>query len=196
MKNRLFLALLTFVLLFPLALNACAEPEHVSVPENTDWLPVFGQAQNPDDIVMTTSGPSYAGNTATANTTGPLDSVSMVQATLVKGSMTAHVTYRAVIQSLKPAVRNNIVNVFLTGTGIDITQPGNFVQSLGLYTLDLPGGVTATRSIDLFSTLSTSAVLVLDISVDAGIGRHDFEIGLIVNDVDFGTLPCKLTVVD
>jgi predicted small lipoprotein YifL len=194
MKKKVFLALLTFVLLFPLALSACGKPGHVSVPTATNWIPTFGQAQNSDDIVMTTGGPSYAGNTASANTTGPLEPVSIAQATLSQNSITAHITYRAAIESRGPAVRNNIINVFLTGKGVDLSQPNNAVGELNLYTIGLPAGVNTSESMELTAPLSTSSVLVLDITEDAKAGEHAFEIGLIINNVDYGTLPCTLTI--
>jgi hypothetical protein len=194
MKKKLFLVSLTFVLLFSLAFGACGKPGHVTVPVDADWLPTVGQAHNSDDIVVTLSGPSYAGNTHSANTTGNLEPVNLVQATLSHGSIVANITYRAAIESQQPALRNNIINVYLTGTGAIQSQPTNAVESLGIYTVNLPDGVTVTESGELYGPLSTSSVLVLDISADAKVGRHDFEIGLVINNIDYGTLPCTLTV--
>jgi hypothetical protein len=194
MKKELLIALVTLALLLPLALGACGKPGQATVPTATSWAPTFGQAQNSDDIIITASGPAYAGNTASANTTGPLEPVSTAQVTLAYGSYFAHITYRAAMESPKPGVRNDIINVFLTGKIINTPQPGNTIQSLSFYVRDLPGGVTITEGMQLPGDLSTSSVLVLDIAADAKAGQHDFEIGLIINGIDYGTLACTLTI--
>jgi predicted small lipoprotein YifL len=196
MKKKIFFTLLAFLLLFLLALTACGKPGQVLVPTATNWVPTFGQAQNSDDIIITSGVPAYAGNTSSANTTGTLNPVSIIQTTLSQNEIFAHITYRVAIESQKPAVRNDIINVFLTGKNINFSQPGNTIQSLGFYTLDLPRGVTITEGMQLPGDLSTSSVLVLNITEDAKTGKHEFEIGLIINGVDFGTLPCTLTLID
>jgi hypothetical protein len=195
-KKNIFITLVTFILLFSLVLSACSKPSQVPVPTATNWVPAFEEAQASDDIIITPGGPTYAGNISSANTTKPLTPVSMVQATLSQNATFAHITYRAVIESQKPATRNNIITVFLTGKSIDLSQPANAVQGLSLYTLDLPRGVTITEGMQLPGSLSTSSVLVLNITEDAKAGKHEFEIGLVINGIDFGTLPCTLTVTD
>jgi hypothetical protein len=196
MKKKIFLALVTFALLCPLALSACGGPGQATIPTATNWVPTFGAAQNSDDIIITAGGPTYAGNMASANTTGPLEPVSIAQVTLSQNSLFAHITYRAAIESPKPAVRNDIINVFLTGKDVNTSQPSNTIQSLSFYILDFPRGVTVTEGTQLPGGLSTSSVLVLDIAADASTGQHDFEIGLIINGIDYGNLSCTLTITE
>jgi hypothetical protein len=198
MKKKILFTLVTFILLFALVFSACGKSVQVTVPvpTATNWVPTFGAAQNSDDIILTPGGPTYAGNMHSANVTHPLTPVSMVQVTLSQNSTNANISYRAVIESQKPAVRNNIINVFLMGKSVNTAQPISPVQGLSLYTLDLPDGVTVTEGMQLTSPLSTSSVLVLDIAEDAQTGTHKFEIVLKINGIDFGTLPCTLTVTD
>ncbi len=198
MKKKIFITLVTFILLFALAFSACGKSVQVTVPvpTATDWVPTFGAAENSDDIILTPGGPTYAGNMHSANVTHPLTPVIMVQVTLSQNSTNANISYRAVIESQKPAVRNNIINVFLMGKSVNTNQPINPVQGITIYTVDLPSGVTITEGMNLTSPLSTSSVLVLDITADAKTGTHKFKIGLVINGIDFGTLPCTLTVTD
>jgi len=197
-KKRIFFTLVVFILLFPLAFSACGKTGQVTVPvpTATDWVPTFGAAQNSDDIILTPGGPAYAGNTFSANTTKPLTPVSIAQVTLSQNSTQANISYRAVIESQKPSIRNNIINVYLTGQNINYNEPTNAVQGLSLSTIDLPVGVTVSEGLQLPSLLSTSSVLVFNITADAQVGTFKFEIGLVINGVDFGTLPCTLTVTD
>jgi hypothetical protein len=198
MNRKNFFALLAFVLLFSLALSACGKSTQVGVPvpTATDWVPVFGQAENSDDIVLTPGGPSYAGNTVSANVSHPLTPVDITQVTLSQGSVFAYVSYRAEIETKKPAIRNDIINVFVMGKDISTTQPANAVQGLVIYLLDLPAGVAVTEGMQISSPLSTSSVLVFDISEEAKVGTHKFQIDLKINGVDFGTLSCTLKVTD
>jgi hypothetical protein len=184
--------------LFPLALSACGKSSQIGtpVPTATNWAPVTGPAQNSDDIILTPGGPSYAGNTYSANVTHPLTPVNIAQATLSQNGNIATVSYRAVIESQKPAVRNDIINVFVMGKNINTSQPNNPIQGLGINLQDLPAGVTVTEGVQVASPLSTSSVLVFDISADVKVGTYNYKIALKINGIDFGTLSCTLKVTD
>jgi hypothetical protein len=194
MKKRIFFTLVTAVLWFSLASTACKEPAPVPVPTAADWAPASGEAQAPDDIVLVSGGPVYAGNIASANSTGHLPAVNIVQTILIKGLLSAHLSYRAAIESQKPAIRNDIIDVFLTGETISTSRPANAVKSLSFYSVSLPRGVTLTEGRQFPGDLSTDSVLVLHVTEAARTGKHDFKIGVIVNGDDFGALPCALTV--
>jgi len=195
-RKTIIFILIMSLLLFPLALGACGKSGQVGVPvpTATDWAPVSGPAENSDDIILTPGGPSYAGNTYSANVTHPLTPVNIVQATLSQDGNIATVSYRAVIESQKPAVRNDIINVFVMGKNINTNQPGNPIMGLGIYLQDLPAGVAVTEGMQVASPLSTSSVLVFDISADAKIGTYKYKIALKINGIDFGTISCTLKI--
>ena len=198
MNKKILLALVTFVLLIPLLLGACGKSAQAGnpVPTATNWAPITGPAQNSDDIILTPGGPSYAGNTFSANVTHPLTPVNIAQANLSQNGIIATVSYRALIESRKPAVCNDIINVFVMGKNIDTSQPSNAVQGLGISLQDLPAGVTVAEGMQVAGPLSTSSVLVFDISADVNTGTYKYKIDLKINGIDFGTLSCTLKVTD
>jgi hypothetical protein len=157
-------------------------------------VPTFGAAQNSDDIVLTLGGPSYAANTASANVTSTLTPVSIAQITLTKSGTNAYISYRAVIESQRPAVHNDIINVFLMGQIINPNEPTHAVQGMSVYTVNLPDGVTVTEGMNFNGALSSSSVLVFNVSETAKTGKHDFKIGLVINGIEFGTITCTLDI--
>ena len=142
---------------------------------------------------MFDSGPSYVGNSASANKNN-YPPVSIAQATLVKGTTQAHISYRADIEGPRGETRYNIISVFMTGKDINNDSPQNTIDTLSIYTLSVPEGLSVKELTQWSSDLASGSILSLNVPDDYAIGRYKFDIGILVNGEDFGTVPCTLSV--
>ena len=137
------------ILCFSLVLASCNKGGGVKrlVPAASDasgnWTP--GDPVAGDSIVLFESGPSYVGNSASANKNN-YPPVSIAQATLVLGTTQAHISYRADIEGPRGETRYNIISVFMTGKDINKDSPQNTIDTLSIYTLSVPAGLSVKEA--------------------------------------------------
>jgi len=162
-----------------------------SSPTSENWTP--GDPVASDSIVLFDSGPSYVGNSASANKNN-YPPVAITQATVIKGTTQLHISYRADIEGPRGEIRYNIISVFLTGKDINSSSPQNNISTFDVYTLSVPEGLAITEATEWTGGLSSGSLLLLNVSDSLSTGKYKFDIGLLVNGDDYGTVPCTLTV--
>jgi hypothetical protein len=188
MKKLVMLCAIFFVAL-PLALGSCkGGPVTTPVPTAylfVDLVTVADKA--PDSIVWTPDdGPSYIANTSSANNTENWPPIEMAQAIMQSGDLKVNITYRKLIETRAGETRNNIIYSFIAG---------HTINSFSLYAVDVPRGITLTDGMEWVGPFSRSAVLVIDVSVKISARKYTFEIGLNINNIDSGTIPCTINVI-
>ena len=185
---------IVFILCLSLVLSSCtgAEPLKKLVNILKDWAPPAPVAG--DSVILTPGGPSYVGNTS-SNNTNNYPSVTVTQATLIlEASTQLHVGYRDTIESAQGETRYIIISLFVTGKDINNHIPQNIITAVNVYTVSAPEGMVVSEGTQWTGGLSSGSVLLLDVSKDVSPGKHVFNIGFLINGLDFGTVPCTLTV--
>ncbi len=195
---KIFCTVSLIILCLSLVLSSCnrSGPVKKLVPTDTaspseNWTPPAPVAN--DSIVLFESGPSYIGNSASANKNN-YPPVNIAQATLEKGTTSLHVSYRADIESPRGEIRYNIISVYLTSKDESETSPQNNITTLSIYTLSVPAGLPVKEVTQWSGDLASGSLLSINVPADFTIGRYKFDIGILINGEDFGTLPCTLTV--
>ena len=83
--------------------------------------------------------------------------------------------------------RNNIIKAVI---------PNKDVDSLSLYIIDVPAGISLTDGMRWSGPSARASVLMVETSQDIAPGQYTFEIGLEINDKDYGTIPCVVKVLE
>ena len=113
--------------------------------------------------------------------------VPVVKEVLKKGTSSLDVMYRQEINSPPGETRNNIIKIALGDS---------FLPDLSLYLRDVPQGFSFTQVGPWNTSLSILRVEVLTISIpsDAKPGKYTFLIGIVVDNIDYGAVPCTVVV--
>lgn len=200
MRKFLVLSSLLAVLIMCLApvLTACggndvAVQGQVVLPVLEEWEP--GEPVAGDSVLLLASSPSYVGNTSSQNPKG-YEPVKITQETLVYEDTQAHISYRQIIESPNNENRYNILTLFLTGKNINADSPQNNVVVISIYTVSVPEGMVISDAIQWTGGLSSGSILQYEIPESLPAGKYKYEIGFIVNGIDFGTLPCTLIITE
>ena len=83
--------------------------------------------------------------------------------------------------------RNNIIKIF------NLDRDSS--NTLNLYSLGLPEGITVTDVMRWSGPAAVASVLAFDISPGIVEGKYLIDIGFIINGKDCGTLPCTINVI-
>jgi hypothetical protein len=181
----LCLASLFAALLIITSCQSGGDETHTPIPAK-DLLPAVGE-EAPDDIMPTPGGPAYRANSHQEGVENPWSPIEATNVALGSGSNEAHVTYRDYIETKAGETRNNIIYVYI---------PNKNVDSLNLYSIDIPAGMSPTEGMKWHGPGSIASVLVTEISQDVPLGQYTFEIGLEINGKDYGTIPCTIKVIE
>jgi hypothetical protein len=132
---------------------------------------------SPDDVVLRPDGADYRGNTEPGLPPVPL-------ATARSGDIA--ITWRENISSKPGEIKYNIVKV----------HAGVAVTSAYLYMDDAPSwlGLVA-RPAYIDSPDAWGPVLIITIAPNAPPGEYQVGLGILVNGVDYGTVPITLTII-
>jgi len=142
----------------------------------------------PDALApVPTMAPTYRANVHQTGVENPWPPIEISEAYLDSGTDEAHIYYRSHIETAAGETRNNIIRATLSE---------NDIRSMSLYANDVPAGIKLTIGSEWSGPLSTSRalLLVIEISPNIAIGRYPLEIGLEINDKDYGTIPCTIKV--
>jgi hypothetical protein len=197
MRKKFILSGLGIVLMMCLApvLTACGADVPVQgevvLPSLENWTPP--EPVSGDSVLLLPSSPSYVGNTSSQNPNN-YPYVKIAQATLTKEDTQAHISYRQVIESPNNEKRYNIITLFLTGKNLNTSDPQNSVAAISIYTVSVPEGLVISDAIQWTGSLSSGSILQYEIPESLPAGKYKYEIGFIINGIDFGTLPCTLTI--
>jgi len=161
---------------------------HILIPFSEMGTPSAGE-EAPDDFIPTPGGGSYRANVNEYGVENPWPPIESTITVLNSGDNTVNVQYRDSIETKAGETRNNI---------IIITRKGSpFLDNrLALYSVDVPTGIELTNSGGAGPPGSLGAVLMIKISPSVAPDRYQLEIGLEINDTDYGTVTCTIEVVE
>ncbi len=111
-----------------------------------------------------------------------VENIETTDTVLSCGSDEAHVTYRDFIETEAGEFRYNIIRVII---------PDKDMESVSLYAVDVPDGISLTR---YGASGDTTSVLMITVSPNTPAGQYKFEIGLEIDEKDYGTVPCTIEV--
>ncbi len=103
-----------------------------------------------------------------------------------------NVRYRNRIVTEAGQTRNNILYV----NKVDGSFTGSGMTSMRLYSPKTPSGLELFQASGGGLIGQIVSVLVIEIVRDVGPGQYDFEIGIEVDNKDYGTIPCTVEVVE
>jgi hypothetical protein len=148
-----------------------------------------GVGQYADDLFFTPGGVAYYGNVQQQGTTNPFPPVESGSYDLKKDGRTVHVDCRFAMETLAGQTRNNIVRV----TGLEFPP---LSHSLYFYVVSPPNSFVFTRIGEGELGLPGAATSVLTVEAPGGTkpGIYSFEIGIVVDGVDYGAVPCVVRV--
>ena len=165
----------------------------VMLPVLENWEP--GEPVAGDSVLLLPSSPSYVGNTSSQNPNN-FPSVKITQATLTSETTQAHISYRQIIEGPNNENRYNIITVYLTGKDLNTKDPQNTIAAITVYTVSVPEGLVISDAIQWTGGLSSGSILQYEIPESLPAGKYKYEIGIIINGTDFGTLPCTLAITE
>ena len=140
-----------------------------------------------DDIVPAPgAGPIYRAN-FNLGEDNPWPQIEVTDVFLDSGSNETRVIYRDYIETKTGETRKNIIKVII---------PNKNAHSLNLYANDIPTGITLNVGMQWSGPGTKGSVLVIEIAEDVATTEYTIEIGLEINDEDYGTIPCTIKVID
>jgi hypothetical protein len=140
-----------------------------------------------DDVILTPGGPRYRSHYFQEGVENPWAPVETTSILLSANNKTVDLTYRADIEIKAGEAASNILLINTTLEDI---------RSLKLYAVDLPNGIAIKERARWHGSLPSliAPVIIIEVSQDIQVQEYSFEIGLEINDVDFGVIPCRLEV--
>ena len=140
-----------------------------------------------DDVILTPGGPRYRANFHQEGVTSPWPPIETSDILLSGSNNTVNLTYRADIETKAGEARSNILLINTTVSDI---------QSLNLYAVGIPSVIEVKERMRWRGSLPSiiTPVLLVEVSQDAKAQEYTFEIGLEINDVDYGTFTCRVRV--
>jgi hypothetical protein len=173
-------------LLLLLSLVSCGG----KTPLPTGSLPTH-PAQAADDIIPTPGGGSYRANVTEAGQKNPFEPVQVGMNTWTVGKETVAVFYRSDILAKAGESHTDMI-VFMGNGALDREK-----NKLVLYADSIPKSITVTDAaypVGAMGTLGTVAVITADPGVKPG--DYTVTIGIMVDGKDYGSVPCRVTVVE
>jgi hypothetical protein len=157
------------------------------VPTTTPVAVSFN-ATSPDDIFPTPGGDAYAANVFQQGVANPWPPVEITMTSLAKGTDLLLIGYRKNISTKAGQTRNNIIQV---------SKSSSFLVSgnLSLYSLTLPQGIELGIGGGAGRPGLLSKILSMKILPDVASGNYTIQIGIELDSVDYGTLPCTINVI-
>jgi len=152
--------------------------------------PTSAGPEAPDDIVPAPGmGPAYRANVHQQGVENPWPPVNTTRVTITSSFEvdTVYIRYRDYIETEAGESRNN---------AIFISMGNRAVGNLNLYTVNLPASIEVTEGMRWHGPGPVSSVLVIEISPDVQPGQYNFGIGIEIDGKDYGTIPCKIKVLE
>jgi hypothetical protein len=184
-KNLIIIT--SFLLLLPL-LSACGSSHGTLVPSGALPAPAVEAA---DDIVFTPGGGVYRANVHEEGVENPWTPVPVATAYWTVGGDTISVLYRPDIETKAGETHNDIILV----SGEEGLVPAT--HELKLYTESLPDGINIVDSHAAVGRPGVAGtVLVITVSPGIAPGEYSIDIGIDFDGKYYGTIPCKITVIE
>jgi hypothetical protein len=174
------------IILLLLSLVSCGG----KTPIPTGPLPTHTE-QMADDIIPTPGGGAYRASVHEAGKENPWPPVQTGIIYWTKGVDTITVFHRTDIEAKAGEAYTDIISV--GGKGMMTWEKNTLI----LYAGEIPKGITVTdtaKPVGLIGTLGT--VLVITVSPDIAPGMYTVNIGIELDGKDYGTVPCRVKVVE
>jgi hypothetical protein len=146
--------------------------------------------QQGDDIMITPGGYAYRANINQQGQTNPFTPIQTADIVLSGG----HVTYRADIQTVPGTIRNNIVDVYGVLSSQSTQSTLQLAVTLSVNSFPAGSGITVNIGDQGSRPGNTETVLNIVISPQTAAGDYQFNIGIVVDGLNWGTVPCTLHV--
>lgn len=146
--------------------------------------------ESPDDIVNTPAGQTYRANVHQEGIPDRWPSIETAEVPIGSGSEEIYVTYRRDITTNSGETRNNIISVRWPNTHL------KDIDSLDLYCAEIPPSLTLAQESASGLIGTVEKILTIGISKDLKPGRYTLNVGLIINDKNYGTIPCNIDVLN
>jgi hypothetical protein len=143
--------------------------------------------ESPDDFVPTPGGGTYRANAHESGVVNPWPEIEVVVTELTNGSNILTVVYRKTIETRPGEI--HLDNIVLNKKG------GLASKTLSLYTTKLPEGMIIFNGGNAGSPLGLGARLYINTPSDLVPGTYIFYIGIILDNEDYGTVPCVVNVI-
>ena len=142
----------------------------------------------PDDIIFTPGGPCYRAN---FHQEGVVDafpfSIESTKIVLDDNDPASYLYYRSYIETGAGETRNNI---------FEVTTPEWDIQSLELFTSDMPSGIEIVYSERWHGPRIIASTLTILIAEDIKPGEYTFEIYMEIDGENYSSVPCTIKVID
>jgi hypothetical protein len=183
MKHLLWLIFLLFLLTL---LSSCKSEAKVPIPFGVS--PTFVDRQAPDDAIIMSNGCVYRANIHEAGRKNPWPPVAVTSTNFTRGSEIIMVRYRSVIEAKPTELHPNIVSIS--------KEDGFWTNKLDFYTVGVPKGINITRGYGVGGGPPgvIGTVLAIIVEPDVAPGQYTFKIGIIIDDKDYGNIPCTVNV--
>jgi hypothetical protein len=147
-------------------------------------LPSSTEIEAPDDIVFTPGGYAYRANVHQEGVPDKWPSIETVQITLDD----VNIDYRNNIETKAGETRNNILFIWRENSFQD--------SELEVYSEDIPDKFGITQIYGGGRPGILLRTLAIQIQPDVVPGQYTFQIGVKIDDKDYGTIPCTVSVVE
>ena len=188
--KKLMLIIVAVMLIGILSAAACkTDGGETRTPIPVKDIGTLWAEQEAADDIMTVpgGGPAYRANVQQQGVENPWTPIEVSEATLSSGSEEATIYYRTLIETAAGENRNNVIKVVIPNKGVD---------SLSLYAIGVPAGVTLIDGMQWGGPGSRVSVVVIEIARDVAPGAYTFEIGIEIKGEDYGTIPCTIKVIN
>jgi hypothetical protein len=153
-----------------------------SVPASSLTSPTSTEA--PDDIVITPGGYAYRANVIQQGVLNPWPPVHVDSVTLDD----FNIYYRASIETKAGETRNNIILIEHNVT------PFSYDSKLTLNFLAVPDGILVTEIGEGERPGILGEALAIKINPDVAAGQFSFKIEIVIDSLDYGSIPCTINV--
>ncbi len=145
----------------------------------------------PDDIVFTPGGLAYRANVHAAGKKNPWPDIESKKVVLGEGLETARVSYRDYIETDAGETRNNLFYLSVISNGV-MKPVDDAVLEIG----DIPDEISVGIEDKAYQPHRVDIVLVIEVSQQAKPGEYEFEVGVNIDDEDYGKVPCVIKVLE
>jgi hypothetical protein len=143
----------------------------------------------PDDVVFTPGGVAYRANVHQQGEPDKWPSIQSDSATLGSGADILTVTYRPPIDTKAGTTRNDIIDVYKQDTHL-------LNNKLELFSGSLPDVIDVFIGGGGGLMGEMRVVMVIEVNANVALGKYTFQIGITLDGKDYGTIPCRINVIE
>ncbi len=206
MKRLIILGIviLSVILLVPVSCNKTpvseSSPTPTLPPPLTQTPPLGALPGTPgaanDDIVFPPGGFTYRANVHAQGQPSGWPPVAQTEVTLRRLIQTADITYRSYIETRAGETRNNIFYLEVGG------YPGLDPLKVDYKAVNLPEGISVVRGEEMYGGIGgqnrKASRVVMQIYIAEGVvsSEYTFAFQVVIDGINFGSIPCTVKVLE